>query len=1013
MKKISIIILLFLNVFLSKAQGYENGDVYSNEWISYGKSYLKLTIEKNGIYKVTKAEIENAGFSTTGLDPRNYKMYFRGKQMKIKIFGETDGSLDNSDYILFYASSNDGLQDKEVYTVKTDRIHPYYSLYSDETNYFLLLDSPLAGLRISDGPAADNSLTPDPYFLNTNLKVFEDEWNFDSDRGFSPEVLQSEFMTYSGRGSDEFRTNLQLFDGVPKLQAYVGSTVLTNYEPLGKTNNPTSLEGFVGSRRPSTKIINWDLGTTIGLTGNVNLVDFEIKKFTTAIPEVPINNTIPITIKITSSSIFDPTPTTIPSTTTGPKNDRFSMYYLKYKYPRKNIFTDNLEYELLPNSNNKSKLSLSAASVDAFAIEITDLYSQNGVNVSRDNINNILNLTIENTSTSRKVYITSTPQSAKAITKIDFGIRNPSAYDYIILSDRRLSVGAEAYKAYRESANGGLKKVSLDYMDRIYDEFSYGERNPIAIKRFVKYFTSLGSPKNLFLIGKGTSFTTFLKSKIADDFVPSFGYPASDVLFSSGMNGKSIYIPSVPTGRLSVSTNQQVLDYLAKVVEHENNRATGDWQRKVLHLVGPDKSVAEFTTLQKTLDDCFNILKSSSYGKNNNITALDYNLINKTNFNASYITPGNGNPYPDIAVPQAFYDAINAGVGIFTYYGHGAAVGVTHNFGFVTGASTDTNPASGGDVNYSNKGKYPFAYFNGCGIGNAFKNIKDMGSDWVNAKDKGAIAAVSQTFLSYEQTDDPAMKMFYKTWFGPTAPGARIDATLVSQTIGEIFDKASSDLYQTVYGGGTLSEIPSAGFQQTILLGDPAIAILKSQNGTPLPLKLLTFTGEKVNNIVNLNWTTSNEKNLESFEIEKSSDLKVFTKIGSVIAKNINEKNIYSFVDLNKNEKSQIYYRLKMIDFDGSLSFSKVIFIANETNKENLKILGNPIIDKNIHFEFNDLQLSSVSVLNSQGKLLKFELSEDNGKYKLSFNSNLPAGIYILTLSNKNGEKFSEKVIVK
>ena len=55
----------------------------------------------------------------------------------------------------------------------------------------------------------------------------------------------------------------------------------------------------------------------------------------------------------------------------------------------------------------------------------------------------------------------------------------------------------------------------------------------------------------------------------ANNFVPSLGYPSADILITSGLAGTSGTEPAIPTGRLSAITEQEVFDYLAKVVEYE------------------------------------------------------------------------------------------------------------------------------------------------------------------------------------------------------------------------------------------------------------------------------------------------------------------------------------------------------------------------------------------------------------------------------------------------------------
>ncbi|WP_158552621.1 C25 family cysteine peptidase [Spirosoma telluris] len=119
----------------------------------------------------------------------------------------------------------------------------------------------------------------------------------------------------------------------------------------------------------------------------------------------------------------------------------------------------------------------------------------------------------------------------------------------------------------------------------IYEQFNFGERSPIAIRRFADFMLSGGTDKYLFLLGRGISFPDVLKKSEADDLVPTFGYPGSDALLTMGLAGYPEFVQALPTGRINVTTNQQALTYLSKVKEFEQ-AAPDEWQKRMLHLNG-------------------------------------------------------------------------------------------------------------------------------------------------------------------------------------------------------------------------------------------------------------------------------------------------------------------------------------------------------------------------------------------------------------------------------------------
>ena len=96
---------------------------------------------------------------------------------------------------------------------------------------------------------------------------------------------------------------------------------------------------------------------------------------------------------------------------------------------------------------------------------------------------------------------------------------------------------------------------------------------------------------------------------------------------------------------------------------------------------------------------------------------------------------------------------------------------------------------------------------------------------------------------------------------------------------------------------------------------------------SPLPVELLSFTGQYDNGRVLLNWTTASEWNNDYFIIEKSRDGINFSQVGTVPGSGTtNDETTYNFTDIEKMP-GVIYYRLTQVDFDGSETQYKVISI--------------------------------------------------------------------------------------
>ena len=101
-------------------------------------------------------------------------------------------------------------------------------------------------------------------------------------------------------------------------------------------------------------------------------------------------------------------------------------------------------------------------------------------------------------------------------------------------------------------------------------------------------------------------------------------------------------------------------------------------------------------------------------------------------------------------------------------------------------------------------------------------------------------------------------------------------------------------------------------------------------NGCTLPVTLLDFSAKTIGKQIAINWQTSTELNTANFIIQRSTDGSTFTDIGTVKAIG-SGANSYSFTDKTPTNGIN-YYRLKSVDKDGSLSFSKIVSASLTTN---------------------------------------------------------------------------------
>ncbi len=185
-------------------------------------------------------------------------------------------------------------------------------------------------------------------------------------------------------------------------------------------------------------------------------------------------------------------------------------------------------------------------------------------------------------------------------------------------------------------------------------------------------------------------------------------------------------------------------------------------------------------------------------------------------------------------------------------------------------------------------------------------------------------------------------------------------------------------------------------------------------NGFVLPVRLLQFTGVYENGYNELNWKAENEINFSHYDVERSTDGVSFNKIATVAGAAASGVNNYSYSDNVKNISSAVYYyRLKMVNKDGSSNYSAVINTRRAVEKT-YTLLNNPFSDK-IAVLFNLSQREKITMVlyDAAGKLLRrqdFIGIAGTNQFELNNLNGLPKGNYVLNIYTGN-EKFSEKMV--
>ncbi|MFT3683250.1 MAG: T9SS type A sorting domain-containing protein [Ferruginibacter sp.] len=181
-----------------------------------------------------------------------------------------------------------------------------------------------------------------------------------------------------------------------------------------------------------------------------------------------------------------------------------------------------------------------------------------------------------------------------------------------------------------------------------------------------------------------------------------------------------------------------------------------------------------------------------------------------------------------------------------------------------------------------------------------------------------------------------------------------------------------------------------------------------------LDVQLKNFAAQVTNKKTNLTWQYTGKNGSPLFEIEKSYDGREFSKAGSVNGTQSDELKTYQFADGQETDKP-VFFRIKVIQQDGSYKYSKIIFIDYGKAVFNMVNLTNPFGDK-VCMEYILPVAGKVqaSLYNANGMLVtKRDFNGTKGINKNAINSlqELTPGIYTMMLVYEN--KIISKKLVK
>ena len=778
MRKILIPVLLLLCLSV-RAQ-------LNNSWIDYSKTYHRFYVGKSGLYRINASILGNIGL--LGTPAEHFQLWRNGEQVRVYTSVAT-GNLGPAGYIEFWGRMNDGVPDRNLYLKPGFQLCDSFSLFSDTAAYYLTVNTnPAANLRYTNGinNIAGNTLSPDAYFMRSIAAPYKQRIN----GGYAVKV--GEFVYSSSYEMGEGWTSNDAAPGLDLFKEFTGMNVYTAAPPNSVSFYISAFGNALNTRSLRVKFFN-----NVVLDTRMDFFD-TVKKRIDNLPLTLLQSPDYLQVSMNGTS-------TVPT-------DRVVVANLEITYPAKFNFNNekNFQFSLAPSPVGNYLIidNFNAAGVPPVLYSISDGMRYVGdiavagkvrfalppaggtaarqfllVSQEASNINNV--------------------SSPVARNFIDFSLPANQG-DYLIISNSKLfndgsgNNYVEQYRQYRNSPAGGSFNSKVITIDELTDQFGLGIRNhPASIRDFIRFADNrfVVKPKFVFLIGRGVSayeYRTYENEPAMDklDLVPTFGWPASDVLLSCP---PGTFVPLTPIGRLAAINGGEIKNYLDKVKEYEQAQAdpvqtftNKAWMKNIIHVIGGSDSIenAQFTAYMAAYE---NVMKDSLFGGK---------VETFVKASTSAVEQANG---------ARIEELINEGVSEIAYFGHSSANTLAFNL---------SNPEV-----YSNRGKYPFFNVSGCSAGNFFtfdptrlNNSLSISEKYVLAEQRGSIGFMASTHLGI-----PPFLNFYNTELYRNT-----GRVLYGNAIGNIIRRGLETLGSNP---ATLNYYQRIHLEEINLHGDPAIKI--------------------------------------------------------------------------------------------------------------------------------------------------------------------------------------------
>lgn len=698
MKK-AIIFTVFSFIFLniSFAQNYN--------WITPGKTYLKMYLADDGIYRISSTDFTNAGIVLNTVDPRTVKVFNKGNQLPVFFSGESDGTFDAPDYFDFYGVRNYGgvtqIYDQNNFPSYTT--NEYFNAYSD-TNIYWVEWGGSNGLRYTIPSFSATSDFSNQFFYDL-LHLEKDKFYSQGEnisgndyRFLSTEKFKGEGWYWTSLSNTQ--TSIDTFS-LPLLYSVPQTVTLKLFAYTTKRNTSLINEHAVQVK------VNGNLLTTI-YVNDINRIDTTLSFSSSLLSNSSVNN-----VSLYFTTVADPATGLI---------SNLNIDYFDISYPK-----------IMKFRNEKVSMNLGGVDTTSKKFSFSGYNSANPVNIY-DVTNNLKITSVTNVLDTLKFTgksngnfllvnnnITKKPIRIKQRSVPNLASASNGA-DYLLIYNNLYSSQAEQLRAYRQS-HDNFRSVKAEIED-LYDIFNYGLEDPVAVKNFTKFaYDNWQTPKISYicLFGRGSlDPKKIMSSSVYDNQIPVYGYPPSDGYYANMNIGSFFYYDMVAIGRIPVYNSSEAQSVVDKIISYEA-QSQGLWSKTYTYITGGGTTSEQNQHQSKSNSEISTYISSPSLsGEVHKIYRTD--VSGTTTFN----------------IKDSIVKDLDRGVGFVNFRGHAGS----HDWEV---AMSDPNTLNNGT-------KLPIILSLTCFTGeNALADFRGFGERFLNLSNKGAIAFVGTTGWSYSQ----------------------------------------------------------------------------------------------------------------------------------------------------------------------------------------------------------------------------------------------------------------------